>query len=114
MFTTNLRRGKAFATEQKTTELKSRISKVKSILDKNKAKIPTATIIKQSAENMNDKKNEKYGISPNDTEKRSLLSKKFKTLFNFKIIEQSNKISDSLDEYYQRNYATKKKNYHKI
>ena len=45
MFTTSLRGGKALAAEQKIRELKSRISNVKAILDKNKAKVPPVTII---------------------------------------------------------------------
>ena len=53
MFTTTLRGRKAFVAEQKIRELKSRISKLKAITDKTKAKIPEVTIIKQSAENMN-------------------------------------------------------------
>ena len=114
MFTTSLREGKAFAVEQKIKELKSRISKVKAISDKNKAKIPAVTIIKQSAVNMNDEKSEKYGISPNDIEKKSLFSEKFKTLFNFKRIEQSKQIPDRLDKYDRRKYAANKKNYWKI
>ena len=84
MFTTSVIGGKAFAAEQKIRELTSRISKVKTILDKNKAKILAVTIIKQSAENMNDAKSKKYGISPNDIEKKSLSSEKFKTFFNFR------------------------------
>ena len=36
---TNVRGGKAFASEQKLRELKKRISKVKIISDQNKAKI---------------------------------------------------------------------------
>ena len=78
MFTTSLREGKTFAVEQKIKELKSRISKVKAISDKNKAKIPAVTIIKQSAVNMNDEKSEKYGISPNDIEKSPYLVKNLK------------------------------------
>ena len=69
MFTTSLRGGKAFAAEQKISELKSRISKLRAISDKQKAKIPTMTIIKQSAENMSNVKSEKYGISPNVIQK---------------------------------------------
>ena len=72
MFTTGLRGGKAFAAEQNQRtekqnirELTSRISKLRTISDKQKAKITAVTIIKQSAENMNNVKNEKYGISPN-------------------------------------------------
>ena len=71
IFATSIRAGNAFVAEQKNRELKSRISKVKTILDKSKAKIPAVTITKQSAENMNDVKGEKYGIGPNDVEKTS-------------------------------------------
>ena len=78
MFTTSLRGVKAFASEQKIRELKSRISKVKAISDKNKAKIPAVTIIKQSAENINDVKSKKYVISPNDIEKSPYLVKNSK------------------------------------
>ena len=103
MFTPSLGRGKAFAAEQKIRELKSRIWKLKTILDKAKAKIPAVTIIKQSAENMNNVKGEKYGISPNDIEKKSLSSEKSKTLFNCNRIEQSRKVADRLDRYDKKN-----------
>ena len=45
--------------QNKIRELKSRISKLRAISDKQKAKITAVTIIKQSAENMNNVKNEK-------------------------------------------------------
>ena len=77
MFTTSLRGEKAFAAEQKIRELKGGISKVKAISDKNKAKTPAVTIIKQSARNMNDVKSEKYGISPNDIEEKLTIKKKY-------------------------------------
>ena len=96
MFTTNVRGGKAFDAEQNIRERKSRISKLKAISDKNKAKIPLTTINKQSGETMNDVKSEKYGINPNDIEKKSLTSEQFKMLFNFERIKRSNKISDRL------------------
>ena len=99
MFMTSIKGGKAFAAEQKIEELKSRILKLKAISNKNKAKIPPATIIRQSAENMNNVKIKKYGMSPNDIEKKSLSRERFKTLFNFKRIERSKKISDRLDRY---------------
>ena len=49
MFSTSLRRGKAFAAEQKNRELKTRISK----LNVQKLKIPPKKIIAISTENMN-------------------------------------------------------------
>ena len=84
MFTTSLRGGKAFAAEQKIRELKSRISKLRAISDKQKAKLPAVTIIKHSAENMNNVRSKKYGISPNVIEEKSLSSQRLRTLFNFK------------------------------
>ena len=55
------------------------------------------TIIKQSAENMNNVKSEKYGISSNVIEEKSLSSQRFRTLFSFKRIERSKNVSDRLD-----------------
>ena len=43
--------------------------KLRAISDKQKAKIPTVTIIKQSAENMSNVKSEKYGVSQNIIQK---------------------------------------------
>ena len=87
MFTTNVRGGKAFAAEQKIREFKKRISKVKTISDQNKAKISPATIIKCSAENMNNVKSEKYNLTPNEIEKKSLKNQLFRTEFNFEHIK---------------------------
>ena len=72
MFTTINRDGNTLTVKQKITELKSRIAKLKAMSDKNRVKIPPKTIIRQSAENMNDVKSKKYGISPNDVEKKTL------------------------------------------
>ena len=72
MFTTINRDGNTLTVEQKITELKSRIAKLKAMSDKNRVKIPPKTIIRQSAENMNDVKSKKYGISPNNVQKKTL------------------------------------------
>ena len=58
MFTTAVRRGKAFAAEQKIRELKTRISK----LSAQKLKISHNKIIEASTANMNFKKSMKYGL----------------------------------------------------
>ena len=109
MFTTSLREGKAFAVEQIIRELKSRILKLRATSDKQKAKIPTVTIIKQSTENMNNVKSEKYTTSPNVIEEKSLSSQRSRTLFNFKRIEGSKNASDRRDKYDRKKYAVKKK-----
>ena len=87
-FTNSLREGKAFAAEPKIRELKSRMSKLRLTYDKQKAKIPAVTITKQSDENMNNVKSEKYGISLNVIEEKSLSTQRFRTLFSFKIGEK--------------------------
>ena len=84
MFTTSLRGGKAFSAEQKIRELKSRISKLKAISDKTKAKASAVTIIKQSGENVNDVKSEKYVISHNDIEKNPCLARNLRQFKKFK------------------------------
>ena len=88
MFLSGVRGGKAFAAEQKIRELKSRIAKL-SVL---KTKVPPKTIILQSAENMNNVKSKKYGITPNEIQQKLLSSEKFETLFNFHRIEKILKI----------------------
>ena len=112
MFTTSLRGGKAFAAEQKIRELKSRISKLRAISDKQKAKIPAVTIIKHSAENMNNVRSKKYGMSPNVIEEKSLSSQRFRTLFNFKRIERLKNVPDRLDKYHTKIYAAGKEKLH--
>ena len=67
MFTTSIRRGKAFAAEQKIWELKTRILK----LQAQKIKLSPTKIILSSATNMIDVKNEKYGLSPEEIEKKN-------------------------------------------
>ena len=60
MFSTSVRGGKAFPAKQKIRELKSRVAKLSAL----KTKVPPTTIILQSAENINNVKSKKYGITP--------------------------------------------------
>ena len=85
IFTTSIRGGKAFAAEQKIRELKTRVTK----LGIQKLKISATKTILNSAVDMNIIDSVKYGIIPEEIEKRSLFNKKFKTLFNFHKIEPS-------------------------
>ena len=104
MFTTSITGSKAFAAKQKIRKPISRIAKIKAISDKNKAKIPPTTIIKQYAQNMKGVKSKKYGLSPNDIEKKA-----FKTLFIIERIKRSKKISDRLGRYGQKKMQVKEK-----
>ena len=79
MFTSSVRGGKGFVAEQKIRELKSTIAKLNAL----KLKVPPTKIKTTSAENMNGVFNGKFEISPNDVEKKSLSSGKFRTFFNF-------------------------------
>ena len=78
MFTSSVRGGKAFAAEQKMRELKTKILK----LNAQKLKISPAKIVQNSTLNMNLMKSTKYGLSPEEIEKRSLAGERFKTVFN--------------------------------
>ena len=73
MFSITVSEGKAFATEQKIGELKSRIAKLSAL----KTKVPSKTIILQSAEKINSVKSKKYGITPDKIEQKLFSRKKF-------------------------------------
>ena len=62
-----------FAAEQKIRVLKTRVAKL--IIQK--LKISTTKIILKSASNMNNVLSEKYGLSPEEIETRSLSDEKF-------------------------------------
>ena len=70
--------GEAFIAEQKIRELKTRISK----LNAQKLKITPTNIIQNSVLNMDNMKSIKYGLSPEEIERRSLAGKRFKAVFN--------------------------------
>ena len=88
---TTSHRGKAFAAEQKIRELKSRILKLRAISDKQKAKMPAVTITKQSAENMNNFKSEKYGISPNTIKEKSVQPKNERKMYQIDLTNMTEK-----------------------
>ena len=109
MSMTNVCGEKVFAAEQRIRELKRRILKLKPISDQNKAKISPATIIKHSAENINNFKSEKCKLTPNEIEKKSLENQRFRTEFNFERINISKKTSNRLDRYDRKLYSRTKK-----
>ena len=69
MFSTKIRAGEAYATEQKLRELKKRISNLRLINSKSEN---PHKLIKMSAVNMNKTSSVKYGLPPEDIEKQSL------------------------------------------
>ena len=105
MFTTSARGGKAFAAEQKIRELKTRISK----LNTQKLKISPTKIILSSADNMNSVQSEKYSLSPDEIEKKSLFNVRFRTLSNFHRIQRTKLVNDRLDTYDKKKYKAKRR-----
>ena len=76
MFTSSVKGGEAFTAEHKIRELNTATAK----LNAQKLKITPTKIIQNSALNMNIMKSEKYGLSPEETERRSLASERFRTI----------------------------------
>ena len=70
MFSTKLRGGKAFAAEQKITEFKKMLLKVKDLYKKNKKQIKPNEIFKKVTTNINKTKTQKYEIEPEEVEKK--------------------------------------------
>ena len=75
-----------------------------------KLKIILTKIIQNSALNMNNMKSEKYGLLPEEIEKRSLASERFKTIFRMHTIEKTKKLHDRFDRYDKKCYTAKRKN----
>ena len=95
--------GKAFAAEQKIRELRTRISKLSS----QKLKATPTEIIQNSAFNMSNMESEKYGLSAEEIEKRSLAGEQFKPMFNMHKIEKPKRLHDRLNKYDRKGYSEK-------
>ena len=74
MFTTSICGAKAFAAEQKIRELKAMVAK----LNIQKLKISPTKIILKSAANINNVISEKYGLSSEEIETRSIFDEQFR------------------------------------
>ena len=58
---------------------------------------------------MNNMKSVKYGLSPEEIEKRSLAGEQFETVFNMHRIDKTKKLHDRLDRYDKKRYLAKRK-----
>ena len=95
MLTSSVRRGKAFAAEQKIRELKTKIAK----LGAQKLKTTPTKIIQTSVLNMNNMKRETFGLSPEEIEKGILIGERFKRIFNMhRLIEKTKKFHNRLED----------------
>ena len=90
--------------EQKTRELKTRVAKLNI---QNLDFSPTKIILKPAA-NINNVISKKYGLSPEEIEISSLSDEKFRTLFNFHIIEQTRQAYERLNRCNKKNTSTTK------
>ena len=54
-------------------------------------------------------KSKKYGLFPEEIEKRSLAGERFKTIFNMHSIEKTKRLHDRLDRYDKKRYSAKRK-----
>ena len=97
MFTSLVRGGKLFAAQQKIRELETKTAK----LNAQKLKITPTKIIQNSVLNINNMKSKKYGLSPEEIERRYLAGKRFKTIFNMQRIEKTKQLYDRLDRQIQ-------------
>ena len=109
MFSTFLRGGKAFAAEQKIRELKTRIAKLFS----QKLKMSPRKIIEMSTSNMNIRSSKKYVFSPEEVEKRSLESERFRTVYNMQRVEKTHKLNLRQDRCNKKSMTENKKNLEK-
>ena len=111
MFSTRLRGGKAFAAEQKIKELKKVIFKTKRRYKLQKKKINSREIIKKAVENLNRINSEKYGLSPDIIEKKSLESEYFKEIYDFHRLV---KVTKGINRYERYNEKLDKKQKRKL
>ena len=105
MFTSAVRGGKAFAAEQNIRELKTRIAKINA----QKLKVSPSKITEMSTANTNLRPSKRYGLAPKEVELCALSNEGFKTIFNMKRMEKTQKLHDRLDDYDKKKYSLKKK-----
>ena len=104
MFSTSVRGGKAFAAEQKVRELKT--------LGKNIGlKKRLNEIIAKATDNMNSIPTPKYGVPPENVEKRSLSSDRYKEWFDIRRVGKISKAISKYERYETKKYLKKKKSF---
>ena len=106
MFTFAVRGGKAFPAEQKIRELKTRIAKINA----QKLKIRPSKITEMSTAKMNLRPSRKYGLPPEEIERRALSNERFKTIFNMKRIKKTQRLQRRLDDYNKKKFLSKRNN----
>ena len=100
MFSTKIRGGKAFIAEQKIRQLKKILLKSKRLHKATSTKRfdPRKTIAR-SVNNLNKTVSEKYGISPEEVEKKSIESEIFKEVYDFHRLKKVNKDAERYERH---------------
>ena len=109
MFSTRIRGGKAFAAEQKIRELKKVIFKTKRTYKLSKKRINSKKIIQKAVENLNKTNSEKYGLSPENIEKKTLASNIFKEVYDFYRLTKITKAANRYERYNEKIDKKKRK-----
>ena len=87
MFSTKVRGGKAFAAEQKIREFKKLLLKMKNLFRKCGKKLKPNEVIQKVTTNLNKTKTAKYGIEPDEVEKKALSDDVFREKYDFYRLE---------------------------
>ena len=111
MFFTALRGGKAFAAEQKLTELKKGLSRLLVLQRNIKAKLKLSNVLIQKAvENIDSLPAVKDGVEPDELEKKSLESEAYRDWFNTRCLHIVSKAQAGYERYERSKYGRKNKN----
>ena len=109
MFSTRVRGGKAFATEQKNKRFKKMLLKAKTLYQRNKMKFKANELIRKVTTNMNKTKTRKYQIEPENVGKKSLTDDIFKEKFDFYRLAKIGKENKRYERYMTKKDSNKRK-----
>ena len=112
MFSTKLRGGKAFATEQKIREFKKLLFKSKPLHKVTKTgRLDPRKLIRNVVQNMNNINSQKYGVPPETVEKKCLEDEKFREVYDF---HRMVRVSRDAERYKRNNIRFDKKTRKKL
>ena len=112
MFSTKIRGGKAFAAEQKIREFKKILFRSKRLHKSTKtSRLNAKKLIRNAVQNMNNTNSQKYELSPNTIEKKSIENEDFREIYDF---HRMVKVSKSAERYSRNDERLNKKSRKKL
>ena len=109
-YNTKLNEGHAVAAEQKIRELKFRLKNFKTLSKISKNVLKPNVVLKKATNNMNIQPTRKYGVPPNEVEKKSLESEEYKLSYDIDRIRKVDKDAARYARYdLKRDKKSKKK-----